>query len=281
MVRTMLAHELLGVPSLTFVEPDYASMPDICYNQVIAGLDGDEGRLLIDEEDNPLALAIGNRDAWTAASFHLRRPDVSVLERFESLSGEIWQESRGVWESAVREHFSSFIRENVPPSIEDCNPERATSVLELLMKECDGLEPGACLDFCCGSGIASAALRNLGFSPVSFDNDPGLLSRGFASHRLEPASTLCIDARIAPSYVNPVIFSVGLMFGEITSFNEDIWGPIVTSMARLTENGLISTGTQKEAEFVARKVDETGKKTRMYENDRDPVYDRWVCLISG
>ncbi len=277
----MQAHELLGVPSLTFVEPDYASMPDMCYNQVITGLAGEEGRLLVDEEDNPLALAIGCMNAWTAASFHLRRPDITVIERFESLSGEIWQESREVWEAAVREYFSSFIRENVPPSIEDCNPERARSVLELLREVCDSLEQGICLDFCCGSGIASAALRNLGFSPVSLDNDPGLLSRGFASRRLEPASTLCIDARIASSYVKPVHFSVGLMFGEITSFNEDIWGPIITSMARLSEKGLISTGTQKEAEFVARKVAETGKKTRVWENDRDPVYDRWVCLVSG
>lgn len=277
----MHAHEILGVPSLTFIEPDYASLPDTAYNHDIAVKPGDEGRLLIDEDDTPLALAIGDGGVWTACSFHLRSADVEVIERFEAAAGEIWQEEHDVWEAAVREYYSSAIAARVPPGIEDCNPERARAVQEMFREELTDQEPGPCLDFCCGSGISTAALRGMGFAPVSLDNDPCLLSRGFASGRLTLPATLCIDARRAPSYVRPARFSIGLMFGEITSFNEDVWGPVIASMAALSDEGLITVGTEKEAEFVSKTVHRSGKTATVVENDRDPVYDRWICRMSG
>jgi hypothetical protein len=48
----------------------------------------------------------------------------------------------------------------------------------------------------------------------------------------------------------------------------------------LTCETLVTVETEKEAERVRRWCVAQGREVRMFENNRDPFYDRWVCTIS-
>ena len=224
----MKAAEILGVETVGFVEPAFAALTDSGFNMVLAEVVGDEGRLLVDENEEPLALAFHGPDGWTAGSFLCRNPSLALIERFENINGEIFQEDRAVWAAAVREYFSEALLAAVPPSIEDLNPVRRGILKNLLSGYWQGNTGETCIDCCCGSGVGSLVLRDLGFSPLSYDNDETLLSRGLAEGRLLPGEAMWLDATIASRYLDPVPRGIGIMMGEINSFTRDMWKQIVS-----------------------------------------------------
>ena len=112
----MKAAEILGVDTVRFIEPDFAALTDSRFNAVLAATPADEGRFLLDEHEEPVALAFHGSDGWIAGSFLCRNPSVALLELFESVNGEIFQEDRAVWAGAVRENFSNALITQVPPS---------------------------------------------------------------------------------------------------------------------------------------------------------------------
>ncbi|MCK7579735.1 MAG: hypothetical protein MZV65_31260 [Chromatiales bacterium] len=67
-----------------------------------------EGRLLLDEAEEPLAIAFQGPDGWIAGSFLCRNPSVGLIDLFESVNGEIFQENRAVFAAALREYFSTI-----------------------------------------------------------------------------------------------------------------------------------------------------------------------------
>ena len=83
----MKAAEILGVETVGFVEPAFAALTDSSFNMVLAETPGDEGRLLVDENEEPLALAFHGPDGWTAGSFLCRNPSIALIERFENMNG--------------------------------------------------------------------------------------------------------------------------------------------------------------------------------------------------
>jgi hypothetical protein len=273
--------EVFGVGTLDLIEPSFADLPDERYTALLLECHGDQGRLLIDEESDPLAVAVhfGN-DCWIAGCFHLRRPTATLITFFEEMGGEIYQEERQVWEDVVREYFSNRIKAEVTPALEDLNPDRKTMVQELLEET---LGPGngqTCLDFCCGSGLGSAVLRGLGYQVLACDIDQSLLSLGLSTGRLIPRETMCIDATLAHHYTSPVGIGLGLMFGEINDFNAEIWDVLTRELVMLTERCVITVGKEDEAGHIRAWAEEEGCSVEVTENTRDPIYDRWVCCVN-
>ena len=74
----MNAAEILGVEDVRFIEPEFSAQSDPFFNSALARQGGDEGRLLVDEEGEPLALAFHGSDGWIAASFLYRHPAVEL-----------------------------------------------------------------------------------------------------------------------------------------------------------------------------------------------------------
>lgn len=273
--------EIFGVGSIDLIEPSYADLPDDRFTTLLLDCQGDHGRLLVDEESDPLAVAIHfTDDSWIAGCYHIREPTASLISFFEELGGDIYQEDREVWEDAVREYYSLRIAAEVTPALEDLNPERRRMVQELLEQM---LGPGngqTCLDFCCGSGLGSAVLRDLGYRVLACDIDRSLLSLGFSSGRLVPRETMCIDATRAHHYIAPIRTGLGLMFGEINDFNADVWEMLTRELVRLTDRCLITVGKEDEAGRVSAWARECGGRVEVTENTRDPIYDRWVCAVT-
>ena len=80
----MRTSEIMGM-SARFIEPSFDALVDESFTGIILTLPAQEARLVVDEEDWPLALAVRDGEAWNAASFLLRPPIIEVIERFEEL----------------------------------------------------------------------------------------------------------------------------------------------------------------------------------------------------
>jgi len=273
----MKAAEILGVDDIVFVEPQFSVLADPRYNDTLALAGGDEGRFLLDEQEEPLALAFKNGDCWVTGSFLYRNPTALLIEKFENVNGEIYQEDRAVWAAAVREYFSLALRAEVSPTIEDLNPGRR-SILKNLIEKTWGRGNGTpCIDACCGSGVGSLVLRDLGYTPLSFDNDPALLSLGLSTGRLLPEETMWIDATAVSQLTPPIPRGIGIMMGEINSFSQEMWEQIVSALFAVTEETLITVGTEPEAQIIREWGERMGRTVEISENPADPIYDIWVC----
>ena len=116
-------------------------------------------------------------------------------------------------------------------------------------------------------------------TPLAYDNDAELLCRGLAAGRLLPEDTMWIDGTRAGDYIDdPVEAGVALMLGDISSFTAPMWEEIAAELLDLSEETLITVATEPEVRQVAAWCEEEGRKTEVWENDRDPIYDHWVCL---
>jgi hypothetical protein len=273
------ASALMELENVVFIEPAFADLPSPEYTRALIDLPADQGRLLVDEESDPIALAVEVPDGWIAGSFHLRRATAALIERFEELGGDIFQEPRYRWAAAVREYYSTLIAREVTPALDDLNPARAAQVRSLLMELWGSCSGELCLDCCCGSGVGSFSLRQMGNKTLSFDNDLALISLGLHAGRLVPDETMYIDATRAQEYMDPADRGLGLMFGEINAYNQDTWEGITTALMALASSVLITVGTEREAELIREWAEGHQRIVELHENPRDPIYDRWVCVI--
>ncbi len=274
----MRATEILGVGAVRFIEPSFADLTDSHFTTVLASFPADQALLLIDEHEDPLALAFHNDGVWNVGTFLCRKPSANAIERFEEVNGEIYQEGRTIWAAAVREYYSMEISNDVTPALDDLNKDRPAIIEDLIMEIWGRGSGETCLDFCCGSGVGSQILRKMEYLPLSCDNDPSLISLGLSSHRLLPEETVCINATIASEYIDPVSRGVGIMMGEINSFSQELWQQLVFQLFSLTQETLITVGTEPEAAMIRKWGEEHGHTVEVRENAKDPIYDRWVCI---
>jgi len=274
----MKADEILGVGAVRFIEPSFADLPDSHFTTMLASFPGDQARLLIDEQEDPLAVAFHNEGVWNVGTFLCRKPSAAAIERFEEVNGEIYQEERAIWAAAVREYYSREIADQVTPALDDLNKDRPAIIEDLIMKTWGRGAEETCLDFCCGSGVGSQVLRKLGYSVLSCDNDPSLISLGLSTQRLMPEETICINATIASQYIDPVPRGIGIMMGEINAFSQELWQQLVSELFSLAQETLITVGTEPEAELIRRWGEAQERTVDIQENAKDPIYDRWVCV---
>ena len=270
---------LLDVDAVEFIEPSFERLVDDSYTRTFLTMPAKEAKLLISMDEYPLAVALNDGKGWRCASFLLRRPTADIFEKLEDLDAEVLQEERTEWEAAVREHYSLRIAKEVSPSMEDFTPTRVLAISDLLKERWKGAEGEVCLDACCGSGVGSVALRDLGMVPLSFDNDPALLSLGLRTGRLLPEETVCIDGTRASSYLKHSHFGIMLMAGEIGPHNSVIWKRITSEMLEVVDRLIITVGTEREARLVESWAKERKRRTETLENRREAFYDNWVCDV--
>lgn len=273
----MSVTEILGIDAVRFVEPEFAAQTDSLFNGVLAAAGGDEGRLLVDGDGEPISIAFHGPGGWVAASFLFRNPTAGLIEQFEGMNGEILQEDRPVFTAAIREYYSTILAKEVTPAIEDLNPVRRGILSALIEKHWGRGYHGKCIDCCCGSGVGSQVLRDLGYVPISYDNDASLLSRGLAEGRLLPSETMHLDALVAARYIEPVPRGIGIMMGEINDFTRDMWEQIASGLFLISENTLITVGTESEARLIQEWGQDMERTVEVTENPADPIYDLWVC----
>ena len=227
------AAELIEVPDLRFVEPSFAELTDELYSSIAPDLEVTDGRLLVDEEENPIAIALRDDDAWHAATFLYRTPSVIWLERFEETGGEIYQEPREIWARAVRAYYAERIRAEVPSRdqrpaagpVREGPGSRGRALGRTRGRPCDRRLLRV--------GVGAAVLRSLGMEPLSYDNDAALIALGLAEGRLLPEEVCWIDGTFATDYVEPAPLGLALMMGQCyPGLNDELWKGLVLQLAR-------------------------------------------------
>lgn len=273
--------EMLELDSLRLIEPDYASLVNngepgvlICEAEPVSG----GARMLIDDEDRPMLLAVLDEGDWAGTSWRFRSPTEQEFRLFSEADGDLYQEPRQAIDDSLREYFSRILCEEVAPARKDLPPDRIEKVRDLLREVWGASAPGLCFDACAGSGIGSLIIREMGGTVLAYDNDPSLLALGLSSGRLTPEGTLCIDATVASAYLPDAPRGLGIMFGQMYGYTQEIWRPIVEELAGITEETLITVATEEEAHWVREWASGVDRELEIWENDRDPIYDRWVCF---
>jgi hypothetical protein len=128
--------------------------------------------------------------------------------------------------------------------------------------------------------MGSAVLREIGIDSLAYDNDPTLLALGLSKGRLVPEETMLIDATLAGHYLRPAELGLALMAGTINDFTALIWRSIIKELVDLTAETMVTVESEKEAELVKMWALGEQRKVRVFENQNDRFYDRWVCIIS-
>ena len=246
----MKAAAILELDNLAFIEPSFAALTDPLYTDLLATDNGDEARMLVDEHEDPIAVAFHEKAGWIAGSFLCRHPSVALIDAFEGVNGEIYQEDRAVWAAAVREDFSVRLAAEVPAAMEDLNPARKGILMDVISGVWGKGSNETCIDCGCGSGVGSLVLRELGYIPLSYDNDASLLTLGIEKGRLLPEETMCIDATQVSAYTPPVPKGIGFMMGEINTFYADMWHQIAAGLFSVTKETLITVGTEPETHLI-------------------------------
>jgi len=274
--------DIFEIEEFVCIEPGLMDHMQEGYTGFAVSMEPDCGKILVDEDEKPMAAAFHVDDEFTkgwAVSSYLYRPfSEAVLELFESCGGDIYQEKRCDYEDALREYYCDDIISEFPDVMEDNRPGRY-EMIESLLKDFIGCSKGkSALDFCCGSGVATNVLSDMGYKTLSFDYDASLLSCGLKQKRLNPKRTMCIDAQEASVFCGHTDVGIGLMFGDIAGFNADMWGEITAELFSLSTKTVISVATEREIHLVEDWCVDSGRNPEIIENERDPIYDAWVCF---
>ncbi|MDR2854624.1 MAG: hypothetical protein LBV40_00475 [Methanomicrobiales archaeon] len=280
----MKLEDMIEVTHLVLVEQSYMDLADERCSYDLLAFSAEQAKVLVDEEENPLYIAIGDDSSgWLGTGFLLHAPPLPLLEMLEEMECEVFQEPRDKIKAAMCEYFSSHLLASVTPALEDLNENRVQLLRDLLFEYAEHLIGSSCLDCCCGSGVGSLVLREMGWNPLSFDNDEALLTRGFVSKRLEPSQTFCIDATKLCDFIDiperGVDLAFGFMVGEINNFSQGVWDDILDQIFFLSKRAFLTVGTEKEARLIEEWALDAGKEVLVHENPRDILYDRWVCVV--
>jgi hypothetical protein len=277
----MNVSEIFEVPALSFVEPSFGCLSgtDHLFDLLALPVERGHARLLIDTEDEPLALAFSaDGSTWWATTCLYRPLTSEEIDRFDEIGGDLYQIERPIWERAVRRSFAEEIQSTILPAFEDVPPDRIGKLESLIHEVWGGSGSGPCIDCCCGSGIGSSIVSKMGMEPLAYDNDASLIARGLINGRLNPEGTICIDGRNADIFLPLVGRGLGIMLGEIHTFESELWEELVMVLFDLCDEALITVGTEPESLLIAEWGASCGRTIEIFENDRDPIYDRWVCV---
>ena len=270
--------ELFDLEDLRMLENTLEDLGnEIFLAQMLRG--SDQVRLLISSDETPLAMARED-GGWKAVSFLWKEPSDELIELLPELDISVYTCDEETYREAVYDHFSRKIMNEVEPALDDVPEDRAKKVSDLVWKEWE-FKPGSlCYDCCCGSGVGSLALSKVGLRSFAFDLDAALLSRGLQSGRLQTWSTAQLDATKASQYLERAPFALMLMAGDINVGNTWVWKQIFEQVLLIADHVMVTVGSQEEAELLRSWAEAKGRTPKVFENQRDPFYDRWVCSIS-
>jgi len=139
------------------------------------------------------------------------------------------------------------------------------------------------LEICCGNGMATIALSEMGCDPFCMDSDQCAICEGLEHGVLAPRRSVVLDATELSAFFDAESFDcvIGFMLA-IYPFNKDIWARIMSESAvLLRENGLLVFTVHKEEEIIILKevMDAIGIAGEIIDNRDDAgVYDQWVYL---
>jgi predicted RNA methylase len=141
------------------------------------------------------------------------------------------------------------------------------------------------LEICCGNGMATAALYDLGYNVYALDNDKCAICEGICHDALRKENTAVLDARYLSDYnfaqYHDFKAVVGFMLGAIYEFNKIDWQKILSEVVAIIEEGffVFTVHKKEEIDFIEKTMDDFGIKGQVVDNrDDTSIYDQWVFI---
>ncbi len=141
------------------------------------------------------------------------------------------------------------------------------------------------LEICCGNGMATAALYDLGYNVHALDSDKCAICEGIYHHALREENTTVLDARYLSDYdfaqYHEFGAVVGFMLGAIYEFNKTDWQKILSEATAIVNEGifLFTVHKKEEIDFIDKTMNGFGVKGQVIDNrDDTSIYDQWVYV---
>ena len=163
--------------------------------------------------------------------------------------------------------------------------ERIKSLFKTKIELAYDVRKNKMLEICCGNGMATAALRSLGYDIFALDNDKCSICEGLYHGALEMNKTVVLDASTISHYefFNSKNFNsvVGFMLGSIYEFNKYDWLQIFAEAVSIVSRGIFIFTVQREEEvdFIYEVMTDLGIEGDIMDNrDNAGIYDQWVYI---
>ncbi|HJH30384.1 MAG TPA: class I SAM-dependent methyltransferase [Methanosarcinaceae archaeon] len=311
----MILQDLLGIKDeIYLVEPGYHSQKNIVttisYLKDIQKVAGDYSfrAIRITDGTKTTGLAIFNErteevpvDFW---SIFLSSIASQSIEEFESLADSILdfnppervvEVAGNVMNDALIEYYSILLVNR-----ETCNectmplesykrvyaPDRVSRLSELLKKLAqNGISiDGDVLEICCGNGMSTIALHELGIEPTTIEYEKCTVCQGLMHGVLDPKKTIVMDATMLSNFFEHGRFDcvVGFMLGTIYEFNKEMWARMMFESAKVSKEGalmLFTVNSKSEMDILESALRMIGIEGEVMDNtDKLSIYDQWVFI---
>ncbi len=317
----MILQDLLGIKDeIYLVEPSYNSQKNIVTTisylkdiQEVAGDDNSNSNytfrtIRITDGTKTTGLAIFNErteevpvDFW---SIFLSSMANQSIEEFESLADSILDSNQpeqvlevagSVINDALIEYYSILLVNR--EMCNDCTiplesyeqvytPDRVSRLSGLLKKLAqNGISiDGDVLEICCGNGMSTIALHELGIEPTTIEYEKCTVCQGLMHGVLDPKKTIVMDATMLSKFFEQGRFDcvVGFMLGTIYEFNKEMWARMMFESAKVSKEGalmLFTVNGKSEMDILESALRMIGIEGEVMDNtDQLGIYDQWVFV---
>ncbi len=304
----MLIHDILGLEeadNVYFVEDSYASLKNntlsLQYLEKIQRDRDAEVSGIRDENGEIIGLVQLNRETEESPEFNAiftnlisSRPLPNQSSRLFSgmvkalKLNRIYSTTSREFNDAIIEYYSLALKkrklcENCHISKEPYNMVYIKSRSARLKGILDRYElKGNILEICCGNGMSTLPLHDMGYDPLTIDHDKCQICQGLEHNVLDPKRTIVLDATRLSLFFPENSFDtiVGFMLGTIYPFNRGIWEGMMDEAVKLLKPGgmiLLTVNKKEEMLILKDALDKSLIKGELIDNtDEKGIYDQWI-----
>ena len=306
----MLIHKILGFPeneNVCFVEESFASLKNNTLTLAyLENIRKDPDALVSgikDENDNIIGLVLINPESEESESFYAIFTNIISSRPIPNNSSRIFSgivkdmKLQNSYNTTIRE-FSEAVNEYYSIELvnrhlcENCHVNKEPYNMVYIESRNARLKgildkyrlEGSILEICCGNGMSTLPLHNMGYDPLSIDYDKCQICQGLEHSVLDPKRTIVIDATRLSEFFSENSFDtiVGFMLGTIYPFNKSIWEKMMAeSVSILKPKGMIllTVNKKEEIEILKNALEMNGIRGQLIDNtDSKGIYDQWVYV---
>lgn len=306
----MLIHDILGLPAqenIYFVEKSYASLKNNTQSlRYLEKIKQDAQAKIIgvrDENDNIIGLALFNPGTEDSPSFFavftnlvssIPQPNAGSRE-FSGIARKLkldksYSTTGKAFNEAIIEYYSlSLVNRQL---CENCHISKEPYEMVYIKSRNSKLKAlldkyelkGELLEICCGNGMSTKPLRELGYQPLAVDNDKCQVCQGLEHNVLDPKRTMVLDATRLSEFFPENAFDtvVGFMMGTIYPFNKDTWEKMVVEAVKVLKTGgmlMLTVNKKEELEVLRDALEKNHIAGEMVDNtDEKGIYDQWAYI---
>jgi SAM-dependent methyltransferase len=306
----MLIHDVLGFSandSIYFVEESFASLKNNTLSlRYLEKIKQDaQARIsgIKDENDNIIGLVLFNPGTEDSPSFFAVFTNLVSSIPVPSASSRTFTEiaknlkldksysttSREFREAIIEYYSLSLVNRQL---CENCHISKEPYEMVYIKSRNSKLKAlldkyklqGELLEICCGNGMSTLPLRELGYVPLAIDYDKCQICQGLEHNVLDPKRTIVLDATKLSEFFPENAFDtvVGFMMGTIYPFNKGIWEKMMDEAAKVLKTGgmiLLTVNKKEEIEILKDALEKSHINGKLIDNtDSKGIYDQWVYI---